>query len=161
MKNGKIFNRINIIDFLIIIIAVIFAVGLAVRIIGTRSNGMLDVHRFEYVLKVNDIRDMSVAALKKKGTTYSDKENIVTGEITDVVSEPYMAEIVTENGKRVYAEKPNRYTVYVTVRAEGTMSNGIYYDSEKIEMGVGRGYRLCTRNIVTNGEIVSIKSIDE
>lgn len=156
-KDGKIFGKINIIDLLLLVVLIVLAIGIFVRVSGTKAKTIKNANGFSYVVKVDDIRECTLKALEKKGDVYSEKENVKIGEITEVTSAPYKKAGVKSNGIRVFAEKPDKFTAYVTVKAEGKCVNGTYYDAAENELGAGREYKVSTKYATTSGEILSIK----
>ncbi len=156
-KDGKIFGKINIIDLLLILLLVVLALGIFVRVSGTRAKQIKNAGSFEYVIKIDDIRDCTLKALEKKGGVYNEKDNVQIGEITNVTSEPCKKEGVKSNGTRVFAERPDRFTAYVTIKAIGKCVDGTYYDAAENEIGAGRGHRVATKYAATSGEIISVK----
>lgn len=160
IKDGKVFGKINIIDLLVIIVLIAAVAGIGYRLIGGRSAEVTDRQNFEFVVRVENIRQQTVDALEKKGKVYADKNNIETGEIISVTTEPYEQEAITTKGERKFAETPERFTAYVTIKVEGTCSQGTYYDNDKTEIGAGRGHKICTRDVATTGEIVSVRPLE-
>jgi len=160
-KNGKLFGKINIIDLIVLLLVLVFVIGMAIRVGGTKTGEITNKVEFEYVVKVENVRDFTIKALEKKGDVFEDTNNVKVGEITDVSVEPYKGEGVKSNGTRVFAEIPGRYTAYVTVKCEGTCVDGVYYDAVKTDIGTGRGQKICTENVATNGAIISIKGSKE
>ncbi|MBP3361980.1 MAG: DUF4330 domain-containing protein [Clostridia bacterium] len=160
IKDGKIFGKINIIDLLVIIVLIAAIAGIGYRLLGARSAEVRDMQNFEYVVRVDNIRQQTAQALEKKGKVYADKNNVETGEIVSVTVQPYKQEAITTKGEQKFAETPEKFTAYVTIRVNGTCSQGTYYDNDKTEIGAGRGHKICSRDVATTGEIVSVKPIE-
>lgn len=156
MKNGKVFGKINIIDFLVVLVIVVVIAGIGYRLFSSKGNEATDIKQFEFVVRVEGVRDMTIDALEKKGKVYASKNNIEIGEITDVKVEPFMQSTVSFEGKRSFIEVPEYYTAYITISSEGTISNGQHYDNDKTAIDSGRGYVISSRHVATHGEIVSI-----
>ena len=161
MKKGKIFGIINIIDLLIVVVVIGVIAGIFVRF-GLTSNkgGFGNSATFDFVVKVNNVRDFSVQGIEKRGDVFAEKTNVKTGEIIDVKVEPCMDDEITIDGNRKFFERPDRYTAYVTVRADGTEHGGAYYDADKEEVGIGRESKICTKHISTNGVIISMTAVE-
>lgn len=159
-KDGKIFGKINIIDLLIILILVVLAAGISIRVFGSKSQSIKNTSTFEYVIKIDDIRDCTLKALEKKGDVFNEKDGLKIGEITEVTSQPCKKEGIKSNGTRVFAERPDRFTAYVTVKVEGKCVDGCYYDAAENELGAGRGHRVSTKYASTSGEVLSVKMSD-
>jgi len=159
MKNGKVFGKINIIDFLVIVVLGVVIAGMGYRVFSTRANEAKDLQKFEFVVKVDGVRDVTLNALNKKGKVYASKNNIETGEIINVESEPFKQSTISFEGERTFLEVPDRYTVYVTIAAEGTVVNGDHFDADKTAIDSGRGYLVSSRYVSTQGEIMSVADV--
>lgn len=161
MKKGKIFGIINIIDLLIVFVVIGVVAGIFVRF-GLTSNkgGFGNSSTFDYVVKVDNIREYSVKGIEKRGSVFAEKTNVKIGEIIDVKVEPCMDDEVTLDGNRKFFERPDRYTAYVTVRADGTEHKGAYYDADKEEVGIGRESKIFTKHISTNGVTIGLNVVE-
>ena len=159
MKNGKILGKINIIDLLVIIAAVAAVLGIAIRVATFSSDSTTGTVPFEFVVKVEGVREYSVQGLQKGGKIYSEKEDALVGEITNFVVEPAKYDLVMLDGERKMIERPDRFSAYVTVKANGVMRNGRYCDAVETPIGAGAEYKLCSKYVSTNGEVVSVKPI--
>ncbi len=160
MKNGKVFGKINIIDLLIVVVFLGVIAGIFVRFGSTDNSGFGNKCTFDYVVMVDNVREYTVQGLEKKGEVFAEKTNVKIGEIIDVTVEPCKDDEITFDGNREFFERPDRFTAYVTVRANGTEHKGAYYDADKEETGVGRGSKICTRYVSTNGITISLNNVD-
>lgn len=160
MKNGKIFGKINIIDLLVVIALIIAVLGIGIRVFKLSHNVSGGSRAFEICVKVDDVRDYSVQALKRGGSVFSSKDNIYVGEILNVEVEPAKYDLIMLDGERKLIERSDRYSAYVTLRIDGTVFYGNYSDAAENKIGVGSEYDICSRYVSTNGEIISLKNID-
>ena len=159
MKNGKLFGKINIIDLLIVVVILGVVAGIFIRFGTTDNSGLGNKCTFDYVVKVDNVREFTVQGLDKKGDVFAEKTNVKIGEIVDVTVEPCKDDEITFDGNREFFDKPGRFTAYVTIRANGTEHKGIYYDADKEETGVGRESKICTRYVSTNGITLSLNKV--
>ena len=157
MKKGKIFG-INIIDILIVVAVIGVLLGIFVRFGLTNDSGMGNLCTIEYTVKVSNVRMYTIEALEKRGDVFAEKSNTKIGEIIDLKVEPYKEDVVTFDGKRNLFEKPDRYTAYVTIRSEVTEHQDAFYNEDKEAIGVGRGSKVCTKYVSTNGEIIRLNT---
>ena len=160
MKKGKIFG-INIIDILITIAVLGVIAGIFVRFGLTNSSGIGNSRTIEYTVKIDNVRSFTVEGLEKLGEVFAEKTNVKIGEITNVSSEPYKEPTVTIDGKRELFEKPDRYTVYVTVKSDVTENSGAFYNGDKETVGVGREGKICTKYVSTNGKIINLNTLEK
>lgn len=159
-KEGKILGKLNLIDLLVIIVALTVVVGIFVRFSNSSSLGISQTSTYEYVVKVENIRIFTLKGLERKGDVFSEKNNVRIGEIVDVKSEIDKVDVVTYDGQRRLIERPDRYTAYVTVRAEGNVVNGKFYDLDKGEPAPGRENKINTRYVATQGDVISLKPVE-
>ena len=160
MKKGKIFGIINIIDLLIVIVVIGVVAGIFVRFGLTSNKGFGSASTFNYVVKVDNIREFTAKGIEQKGDVFAEKTNVKIGEIIDVSIVPCQDDEITLDGNRKFFERPDRYTAYVTIKAKGTEHAGAYYDADKKEVGIGRESKICTKHISTNGIIISLNSVE-
>ncbi len=160
MKNGKIAGKINIIDFLVIIAILVAIVGVFLRVVTFSDKSTAGTVPFEYVVKVEGVREYSIQGLQKGGYIYSEKENALVGEIVNVAVEPAKYDLIMLDGERKMIERPGRFTALVTVKANGVVRNGRWCDAVETSIGVGSEYKICSKYVSTNGKIISIKAVD-
>ncbi len=160
MKNGKVFGIINIIDLLVVVVVLGIIAGIIARFGLTSNNTLGNACTFEYVVKVDNVREYTIQGLERKGSVFAKKTNTEIGEIIDVKVEPCKDDEITFDGNREFFDRPDRYTAYVTIRSNGTEHQGAYFNADKEETGVGRDSNICTRYISTNGITVSLNVIE-
>lgn len=66
-KNGKIGGKVSIIDILVVVLVVAVIVGIVARYGSSVTGAVKSNKQFEYVLKVESVRQYTVDALEKKG----------------------------------------------------------------------------------------------
>lgn len=155
-KNGKLFGKISIIDicFILALIAVIF--GAYMRFSSGVGKIVTTPTEFEYTVKVFNVREFTVNALKQKGLITDKKYETVLGEIIDVRVENAEMESVTTNGEIVDTTLPERFTCYITIRSKGKEGRNGYFNAMNDEISVGRNLNIFTKYVSTTGAIESI-----
>ena len=118
-KNGKIGGKVSIIDILVVVLVVAVIVGIVARYGSSVTGAVKSNKQFEYVLKVESVRQYTVDALEKKGKVTDKKSEKDLGEIVDVQVENATLQSTTASGELKNPELPGRYTCYVTIRATG------------------------------------------
>lgn len=158
-KNGKLFGKISIIDvcFILVMIAVIF--GIYMRFSSGAGKIVTTPTKFEYVVKVSNVREFTVNALQKKGLITDKKSETVLGEIIDIKVENAEMDSVTADGEIVNSSLPERYTCYVTVRSDGKEGETGYFNAKNDEISVGKTLNIFTKYVSTTGMIESIDII--
>lgn len=159
-KNGKIGGKVSIVDILAILLIAVVIVGIAARYGSGFTNSVKSDKQFEYVLKIESVRQYTVDALKKKGNVTDKKSEKNLGEIVDVEVENATLQSTTASGELKNPELPDRYTCYVTIRATGKESSDNYILDDSTELSVGRNIDLYSKYVKTSGDIKSVKVID-
>ncbi len=159
-KQGKIKGKFNIIDILVILLIIAMVIGIAVRFRSTVTDAVKSDVSFEYVVKIESVRDYTIKALEKKGKVTDKKSELELGEIVNVEYEPTKYQSTTADGRIVFAEQPERYTAYVTIRTQGKESENSYVLADSNELSVGGTAQIFTKYIDTTGSVISIDKID-
>lgn len=160
-KDGKINGKLNIIDLFAILLVIAVVVGIVVRFGSSVTTAVKSSEDFEYVVKVESVREFTVDALEKKGKLSDKNATVDLGEIIDVKSEPASFLSERADGAMVYAVQPNRYTAFVTIRTKGKESDNSYIMADSNELSVGRTTEIRSKYVNTTGSIVSVKKISE
>ena len=160
-KNGKIKGKFNIIDLLVIILVVAVIAGIAVRYGSSVTTAVKSDEEFEYVVKVESVRMFTIDALEKKGKVTDKKSTLDLGEIVSVEYEPTKYQSTTANGKIIFAEQPERYTAYVTIKTRGKESDNSYITADSNELSVGRTTEIFSKYVHTSGTILEVNKLNE
>ena len=159
-KNGKIKGKVSIIDILVILLIVVVIVGIAARYGSRITTAVKSDKQFEYVLRVENVRQYTVNALQKMGKITDKKSEKDLGEITDVRVENATQQSITASGEIKNPETPGRYTCYVTIRATGQESDDNYILADSTELSVGRNIDLYSKYVKTSGDITSVNVVE-
>lgn len=98
-KNGKIGGKVSIIDILVVVLVVAVIVGIVARYGSSVTGAVKSNKQFEYVLKVESVRQYTVDALEKKGKVTDKKSEKDLGEIVDVQVENATLQSTTASGE--------------------------------------------------------------
>lgn len=159
-KNGKIKGKISIIDILVVLLVILVIAGIAARYGSKITTAVKSDKGFEYVLRVENVREYTVDALKRMGKVTDKKSEKDLGEIVDVKVENATQQSVTASGEVKNPETPGRYTCFVTINATGKESDDNYILDDSTELSVGRNIDLYSKYVKTSGDIVSVKVLD-
>ena len=160
-KNGRIAGKVSIIDILVIVLIIALIAGIAVRYGSKITSAVRSSEEFEYVLRIESVRDYTVKALERKGKVTDKKSEKDLGEIVDVRTENATIQTTTANGKILKSELPDRYTCFVTIRAVGRESDDNYILDDSTELSVGRNIDLYSKYVKTSGDIDSVEVISK
>lgn len=159
-KNGKLFGKVSIIDLLVVLAVIVGIAGFSVRFYSNAADNVIEKTKFEYVVEIRDVRSFTVDALDKKGIVTEKKSGGIIGEIVNVESEPYTAQMAMSNGRLVSAKVPEKFVVKVTVHGEGNETENGYYIGENVELSVGSTVTMASKYANSSGKITSIKVIE-
>lgn len=158
-KNGKLFGKINIVDFCVVLVVILFAAGIGVRFLSRASEYVKTPKTYEYTVSVSGVREFTVQALEKMGNITDEDGNMVVGEIVSVERVPYEVQVVTVDGEVKETVMPERLKCNVTIRAEGKESNECYFTKDDVEISVGRTVEVISKYVNTSGVISSVEVI--
>ncbi len=159
-KNGKIKGKVSIIDIFVILLVILVVVGIAARYGSKVTDAVKSDKQFEYVLKIENVRQYTVDALLKKGAVTDKKSEKHLGEIEDVRVEQGTLQSTSANGNVTMTELPDRYTCYVTIKATGKESDDNYILEDSTELSVGRNIDLYSKYVKTSGDITSVSVVE-
>lgn len=159
-KNGKIAGKVSIIDILVIVLVIAVIAGIAARYGSKITAAVRSSEKFEYTLRVENVRKYTIDAIEKKGRVTDKHSEKNLGEIVDVRYEEATQQSTTANGHMVNPVVPDRYTCYVTIQAVGRESDDNYVLDDSTELSVGRTVDLYSKYVKTSGTIESVKVIE-
>ena len=159
-KNGKIKGKVSIIDILVVLLIIAVIAGIPARYGSKVTTAVKSDKQFEYVLRVENVREYTVNALKKMGKVTDKKSEKELGDVVDVQVENATQQSITASGEVKNPETPGRYTCFVTIRATGKESDDNYILHDSTELSVGRNIDLYTKYVKTSGDIKSVKVLD-
>lgn len=152
---SKLFKKINVIDFAVIVLVIIAVVGISARFMTPAAKNARKTVNISYTVKVENIRSFSIDYLKKKGSVIDGGK--IIGEISNVECDSYKNQQLDENGVAFWVSVPERYTAFVTVDAECKETDDGYFVGEGTELAVGSTVSLQTKYLKTYGRITDIK----
>lgn len=156
---GKICGKISIVDLfaVVLMLACVAAVGLKLHKAQTIHGGDCTI---EYSIRIENIRDMSVNAIKQELKDVTDAETgYKLGDITDVQAKPAMVLVQTNDGNFSLKEYENRYDAVITFRTDGSETDDGYYASSGRQLVVGDTIGVINGYAQFFGEVISVKTL--
>lgn len=150
-------KKINFVDILVVLLIVVSLIGIGIRFSGAKD---LSATKIEYQVKLESVREYSVAALQKKGEVFDPKLKKSMGTIVDVAVTGAMGEKEKADGTHVIAPIPERYDVVLTIQTDGSVGETAYYSSASNELCVGKTYELYTKWSSCYGEIRQVRVLE-
>ena len=150
-------RKFNLIDVLVLIVIIVFAIGIYVRFSAPKSESVKTNTSYEVTVKVSDIRRFTKDALKKSTVLLAEKSETVIGEVISVEEAPYFDSLESSDGKVVSAPVPEKYECLVTFKTDLRETDTGYYSADSSEIKVGSTFYVYSKYVSTSGKIVSIK----
>lgn len=130
MKNGKLFGKINLFDFAVILLLVILLFGIGYKFLVLNKEEQQNTVTVTYELNIESVRDVTANAFSVGDTVYHYKLDTPIGKVTEVVSVPATDPLELPDGTIVNAEVEGRLDV--TILVEGT---AVMQDDGNLMMG--------------------------
>jgi hypothetical protein len=161
IKDGKIFGKINIIDFLVIVLILILILGAYLKFgIFGKNNNLNKTTVIEYDIKVPVVRKFTIDAIKVGDEIYDSQTGNSMGKVTSINYNNAEQSLVKEDGTIVMASMKDKYDLVVTVETDGTENKVGFYAKGNIELKVGGDKDIETKYIKCMGTIFRIETKD-
>ncbi len=158
-KEGKLFNKISIIDIVVIIALVVAGFGIYSRYLRPNQKVETVNQKIEYTMLVKDVRIGTVNALGKLGPIYSDETKEYLGEIQSIEYTESKKSEKLQNGDFKLMTQPDKYDVSVTLTVDGKVNSEGFYTSTNQSINAGSKHVFNGKYVKTTGIITDIKEI--
>lgn len=152
---GRIGSKVSIVDLFAILLLVlcVLAVGLkfkaAEEVVGGEKTIVFEV-------RAQELRDVSVNAIKNSKTAKDFESKKELGKITDVKELPAEVLIQLNDGTYDYVYYDNRYDVIITIEADGSETADGYYTASGRQVCTGENIGIATENSRFTAEVISV-----
>lgn len=156
-KNGKLFNKINIIDLCVILVIVLLIVGAVVKF-GKFNSKTEEATQstMEYRFAVNNIRDYTVNAFVVGDLVYDSQSGAYIGKITNIEKNESKTYEAISTGEVIDVKNPYRFDILLTIEAPITIEKDAYYINNTIELKVNSTKIIETKYVKTSGIVYDI-----
>lgn len=158
-EKGRLFGVINIVDVIVIILAIVLICGIYVKFgrderTGAASSGSMQT--VTYQMEIKSVRS-GIADNLREGDKIYDKENDVQlGMITDVqVTDARRSEALAD-GTIVEGTVQGRYDVTLTIEGSAQIIDGRHYIGRSDEISVNSDKQSYTKYCEFTGTVISI-----
>lgn len=155
-NKGRIFGKVSVIDLFVVVfaLAMVFAFYLRFFRSETTSVRAEDADTFTYTVKIDGVRQWTVDGFHEGEQVWDSDNDTLLGTIKEIEAVPATAEVSLVNGTTVVTEKDNRFDIYLTIEADGLISeNGRYFASRTYELGVNTPIYLYTKYCWVSGTV--------
>lgn len=155
-SQGKLFNVINIIDLIFILVFIAITVGVVSRFTGNSFSGSSDAYESEAIVILKYITpDKEELNILKKGDQLVAKDRLQQVFIEDIVIKPEKVAVLDE-GKLVESIHPFSKEIYVTIKGEAYIDDtNIYVANQNVR--VGNDFFLKTLNVEFESKILHVE----
>lgn len=134
-KKGK----FNIIDISVIVVIIVLIAGAVYKFRGLdKTKKSASMETVTYEMTVESLRDYAFENLQVGDTVYDNTSGNAIGTITNIEWLDAADPFYTIDGQTVSAPVENRYDAVMTLEAQATNSDGVYF--------VDRTYELCVNS---------------
>lgn len=158
-KNGKIFGKINIIDFFVIIVVLILIAFLVIRYIEPseiKIGEQISSNKFKYTIYVEWVTNTSKDMIQEGDNIYDKISGTYIGKIVEIEVNPCEIEFATLDGNILMREVPEKIDINLTIEVDGTVKNGEYLASNIIRILVGESKQIKTKYWMAMGRITKL-----
>lgn len=147
-EHGRVFGKVSIIDFLVVLIVIALGAALYVKfnVLEMTSNST-ETGTITYTINIYGVRDYAANAIKPGDKLY-DKDSgggNTIGTITDIKVSDAKKTSALLDGTTVLGNYVGRYDISVTVTASGALSNGRYLVNKTYELNTNSKRNLYTK----------------
>lgn len=156
-EKGRLFGAVSLIDILAVLIVVVLGFAVYTRFFTKEATAVAAVNdTFEYDLRIENVRMLTIDALREGDRIYDTDNDIYLGTITGIEYEDALVESKLADGTYAYAPAENRYDVTLHITAEGLVSSGRYYASRSFEISANAQVWFHTKYCSTSGFVWEI-----
>lgn len=160
-KDGKLFGKINLFDFAIVVLVIILIIAGATKFkTFDKTVDASAMGKIQYTFLIKDVRSYTADALVSGDIVFDSATNINIGTITNVKKEPAKVTKSLADGSTKIFENEYKNDVILTIETPGTMSNTGYFANKSIELKVGSEKEIETLYMTSLGKVASISYIE-
>ena len=157
-SKGKFFNKVNIIDVLIILLVIVAIIGAYFRFFVNRVDEENKDCVFQYTFTIRGIRENNVKLLVESANSQTpfilaEKIESPMGKLIDVKVEDAISEVEKTDGTIVSTVVPGKYDVTLTLEVDGYQNKSGYYVSEDIAICAGKQYNISNIYCLVGGMV--------
>lgn len=145
-KNGKVFGKINIIDFGIIVLVLAFAAGVFLKFcVLDQTKTSTTNETINFTVKIAAVRNLYYEQIKVGDAVFDPETENQLGVVTAITKEAAEIGFVDKNGQSKLAPAEGRYDIHLTIEGEGSVTDGHYLLNKTYEIGLGSSKTLSTK----------------
>lgn len=142
-EKGKLFGKISVIDFVIIVVLIVVLAGTAYKFLADDDIDVTKNDTFTTVLRIDGVKDFYLDYMHPGDVVYEQNGGKL-GTITKIATEPYQA-IFSGDKEGEYLTYENRYNIYITLASKGTVNSKGFYAEGNRQLFSGAAINLQSR----------------
>ena len=167
-EKGKLFGLINLVDLIVIIVALLLVAFVAIKFVapavnneaGTGDSGSDEMVVTLYIRGVMDymkdqIKDVEIGSQLVAGNDF-----VPDTEVLSIEDVEYITAVNTDTGEINQAIDEQRYDVIVKIKAKQNKEDPIYKIATQ-EVRVGRGFVFKTQTVEQNAIVQKVEFVNE
>ena len=123
LKNGKLFGKLNLFDFAVMLLVLVLVFGIGYKFLVLNREEQKNTVQISYDLYIESVRDVTVNAFHKGDTIYHYKLDEPIGTIQEITSIPATDPMDTLDGMVVDALVEGRMDVIVSVTGTAVLQD--------------------------------------
>ena len=156
-SKGNLFSKINIVDVLVILVVIVLGFSLMPKFDKAKKSMNSD-KVIEYTVKVTEIREQTIEALKKNLTgivDYETKRNL--GDIVDIRVVKSEKVTLLADGSFKKVEMPDKFDMELDFVVKGTETEDNYYTMDGKTIILGDYIKIYNSYAQFSGQVMSVE----
>lgn len=155
-QKGRLFGKINVIDMLAVLVAVLIIVGVLYKFVFSENRGVGNDTLIQYTVSIADIRNFTVDAVNVEDDIYDSKTDTYMGKVISKEVKPFKDYIIKTDGTVALAEKPGKFELLLTIQVPGVVNNYSYLASGNRDINNQSTVFLENRITEMQGKVVDV-----
>ena len=156
-EKGRLFGKVSLIDVFVILAVLVLALGYLYNRTSQDIQRIIRADTPMYVtFLVEGVRDFSLDAVQEGAIVFRQHERIPLGTVAYIDDGTAYDIIVREDGTAGLVPVENRYNMYITIYAVGSITDTGYFVNGTQQMAVGGRLSLQSNNLLTMAMIYAV-----
>lgn len=155
-QKGRLFGKINVIDMLAVLVAVLIIAGVLYKFVFSENKGVGNDTLIQYTVSIADIRNFTVDAVNVEDDIYDSKTDTYMGKVISKEVKPFKDYITKTDGTVALAEKPGKFELLLTIQVPGVVNNYSYLASGNRDINNQSTVFLENRIAEMQGKVVDV-----
>lgn len=147
----------NIIDLGILLLVALLVCGTYYKFrVSDKTSTNAQNSQIKYVVTIPNARNYTLQALKIGDTLFDKDSGNAIGTISDISTEESKSMVLMPDGTAPWFPVENRYTINLTIEAQGSISQNTYMVNKTYSINIGSTRNFCTKYVEWQSQISAI-----